>query len=151
MIFPRRALKRGVGGWGTKGCPLGTFSSYILCRVAKNGHPKHFLTILFRVTKNRHKKIINQSQAIRCSPHQSADKRLTASPLEKPNGRGRHLPSLEKANGGSRELHLNLKQTARRSHVTFGRYGCVFRKAVRGRLQIPDRLTERIFQEAPQL
>ena len=57
-----------------------------------------------------------------CSPHQSADKQLTASPLEKPNGRGRHLPSLEKANGGSRELHLNLKQTARRSHVTFGRY-----------------------------
>ena len=29
MIFPRRASKRGVGGWGTKGEPLGTFSSSI--------------------------------------------------------------------------------------------------------------------------
>ena len=70
---------------GTKGCPLGTLLSPISCRVARNGHPKHNL-IFFRVAKNEHKKIINQNQSIRCSPHQSADKRLPASPLEKPNG-----------------------------------------------------------------
>ena len=87
VIFPRRALERGVGGWGTKGEPLGTLLSPISCRVARNGHPKHNL-IFFRVAKNEHKKIINQNQSIRCSPHQSADKRLPASPLEKPNGRG---------------------------------------------------------------
>ena len=30
---------------GTKGCPLGTLLSPISCRVARNGHLKHILTI----------------------------------------------------------------------------------------------------------
>ena len=58
MIFPRRALERGVGGWGTKGEPLGTLLSPISCRVTRNGHTKILLSCLrFFETKEMNRKI----------------------------------------------------------------------------------------------